>query len=84
MSNLWEERKRPLRLERRFEFENYTLLRNFLDSTAEISEKIDYFPNIGFGRDYVNITIYADENQDEISSIQLEYAKSVDALVAEN
>jgi len=80
MSTLWQERKRPLRLERRYEFENYSELRDFLDAAAEISEKINYFPNIGFGKDYVNITIYAEEDKDEISPVQRQFALSLDEL----
>ena len=57
MSDQWQERKRPVRLERRYQFADYSTLRDFLDSAAEISERIDFFPDMGFGKDYVNITI---------------------------
>jgi len=80
METLWEERNKPLRMERRYEFENYTQLRDFLDSAAEISEKIDFFPNMGFGKDYVNITIYAEDEPDQISPKQRNFAECLDEL----
>ena len=61
MSQQWQERARPIRLERRYEFKDYTTLRDFLDKAAELSEKVDLFPDMGFGKDYVNITIHLDD-----------------------
>jgi pterin-4a-carbinolamine dehydratase len=80
MSESWEERSRPARLERRYEFDSYSLLRDFLDRAAELSEKMDYYPNMGFGRDYVNVTIYADEEAGDIIENQREFAKKLDGL----
>jgi len=39
MSNQWQERIRPVRLERRYEFADYASLRDFLDRAAEVSER---------------------------------------------
>ena len=39
MSQQWQERKRPVRLEGRYEFKHYSALRDFLDKAAELSEK---------------------------------------------
>lgn len=61
MSQQWKERKRPLRLERRYEFADYEELRDFLDKAADLSERVDFYPDMGFGRDYVNVTIHADD-----------------------
>ena len=80
MSESWQERTRPTRLERRYEFESYSELRDFLDRAAELSEEMDYYPNMGFGRDYVNVTIYADEEANDISENQREFAKKLDDL----
>ncbi len=82
MSEKWQERKRPVRLEKRYEFENYQNLRDFLDSAAEISEKIELYPDMGFGRDYVNITIYAEEGADALAQNQHQFASQLDALAA--
>jgi pterin-4a-carbinolamine dehydratase len=80
MSNQWQERNRPLRLERRYEFADYDSLRNFLDRAAEVSEREGLFPDMGFGRDYVNITIHSDENADELGETQRRLAVAYDDL----
>jgi len=80
MSDSWQERSRPTSLERRDEFESYDVLRDFLDRAADLSETMDYYPNMGFGRDYVNVTIYADEEANDITENQREFAKKLDEL----
>ncbi|MDJ0832876.1 MAG: 4a-hydroxytetrahydrobiopterin dehydratase [Gammaproteobacteria bacterium] len=62
MSQSWVERKRPERLEARYEFDSYQELRDFLDQAAELSESKGLYPDMGFGNDYVNMTIHADED----------------------
>ncbi len=82
MSSQWRERKRPLCLEQRYEFGGYTTLRDFLDRAAELSERESLYPDMGFGRDYVNVTIYADEGSDELTTKQRQFADQLDALYA--
>ena len=62
MSQAWVERKRPERLEKRYEFQTYEELRDFLDEAAELSESKGLYPDMGFGKDYVNMTIHADDD----------------------
>ena len=57
MKHGWEERNRPIRLERRFEFDTYSDTRDFLDRLGTFSEDKQRFPDISFGRTYVNITL---------------------------
>jgi 4a-hydroxytetrahydrobiopterin dehydratase len=80
MSQQWQERTRPVRLERRYEFQDYSTLRDFLDKAAELSEKVDLFPDMGFGRDYVNITIHLEDGVETISDLQHEFASQLDSL----
>ena len=80
MSQQWQERKRPVRLERRYEFQDYNTLRDFLDKAAELSEKANLYPDMGFGRDYVNITIHLEEGVETISDLQHEFASQLDSL----
>jgi len=80
MSDEWKERKRPARLERQYKFDSYDDLRDFLDRAAELSEKEDYFPDMGFGRDYVNITIYVDEGEEELTPEHHQFAQQLDEL----
>lgn len=83
MSDQWEERDRPLRLERRYEFQDYRTLRDFLDRAAELSEREGLYPDMGFGRDYVNITIHVNEGDDTLRDEQRQFAKNLDALANE-
>lgn len=78
MSEQWKECIRPVRLERRYEFPDYQGLRDFLDRTAEVSEREGLYPDMGFGRDYVNVTIHADENSDELGERQRRLAEQFD------
>ena len=83
MSAQWRERKRPLCLEQRYEFGSYDALRDFLDRAAELSERDSLYPDMGFGRDYVNVTIHADEGSDALTEEQRQFADLLDALYAE-
>ncbi len=76
----WRRRERPLRLERRLEFANYDGLREFLDRTADLSEQIGIYPNLSFGRTYVNLTLFADEGEQEMSAEAQAFADGVDEL----
>ena len=75
----WQERKRPLRLEKRFEFETYSSTRDFLDSIGGHTEKIQKFPDISFGKTYVNITIRPEKEDDlALSSDDYKLAQDID------
>jgi pterin-4a-carbinolamine dehydratase len=80
MSQQWQERKRPVRLERRYEFKDYSTLRDFLDKAAELSEKEGLYPDMGFARDYVNITIHVEEGEEELGDAQRGFAEQLDIL----
>ena len=81
MSDQWKERTRPARLERQYQFDGYEELRDFLDRAADLSEREDYYPDMGFGRDYVNITIHLEEGEEELSPKQHKFAQQLDELV---
>ncbi len=80
MSHQWQERNRPLRLERRYEFRDYSALRDFLDQAADLSEREGYYPDMGFGRDYVNITIHLNEGEKALGENQHRFAQQLDTL----
>jgi pterin-4a-carbinolamine dehydratase len=83
MKNEWNERNRPNRLEKQYQFEDYEDLRDFLDRAAELSEKEDYYPDMGFGRDYVNVTIHAPEGNETVTEQQRQFATQLDSLFSE-
>ena len=79
----WHTRQRPVCLEKRFEFENYNDTRDFLDRLGQHSEATQRFPDISFGRTYVNITLRPDENADsaQLSEADHTFAAEIDALL---
>ena len=79
----WDERNRPSRLERRFEFESYERTRDFLESLGNLSESKKIFPDISFGKTYVNIVLRPEsEDKDaKITELEYEFASQIDGLV---
>jgi len=80
MATQWQERNRPNRLEKRYQFGSYEALRDFLDAAADLSEREGYYPDMGFGRDYVNITIHVDEGAQTLLPAQRRFAGALDRL----
>tara|TARA_B100000700_G_scaffold227025_1_gene250650 strand:- start:134 stop:388 length:255 start_codon:yes stop_codon:yes gene_type:complete len=80
----WKLKSRPVCLEKRFEFKTYKETRDFLDKLGNYSEKVKRFPDISFGKTYVNITLRPeDEGQDaQISSLDHEFTNEIDKFVS--
>ena len=78
----WNERSRPARLERRLEFPDYEATRVFLDRAADLSEREGLYPDMSFGRTYVNITVHADEGAEALGERQRRLAEGINALLA--
>ena len=76
----WTTKGHPPGLFRRFEFENYSQLRTFLDRLADLSKEKEYYPDISFGVTYANITVYASDNK-ELSVEDKAFTHSVDELI---
>ncbi|ALP54720.1 pterin-4-alpha-carbinolamine dehydratase [Candidatus Tenderia electrophaga] len=81
--NDWKLRKRPARLERRIEFDDYEQTREFLERAAELAEREGYYPDLSFGRTHVNLTLQPQNDADEIGEPLMQYAREVDALLPE-
>jgi 4a-hydroxytetrahydrobiopterin dehydratase len=77
----WQERIRPSRMEKRYEFEDYEALSNFLNDAAILSEARGLYPDIGFGRTHASFTIHAEEGRG-LSNQQREFAALLDSLQA--
>ncbi|WP_408034182.1 hypothetical protein [Thiorhodovibrio winogradskyi] len=70
-----------MRLERRLEFPDYEATRVFLERAGGLSEEMDLYPNLSFGRTYVNMTLFADENTGALSPDALVFAGRIDRLL---
>ncbi len=77
----WQERARPVRLERRYEFQSYNELSDFLDAAAQVSEREGLFPDMGFGKDYVNITIHVEDGETELGELHRRLATEFDSIL---
>ncbi len=78
----WILRKRPVSLEKRFEFQNYEATRDFLDRLGEHSEASNRFPDISFGKTYVNITLRPEnvDKEEALSEADHKFATEIDEL----
>lgn len=81
MAHAWTERKRPARLERRLEFPTYEATRDFLDRAAALSERDGIYPDMSFGRTYVNITLHAEDPEGPVGEPLVRFAEALDGLV---
>jgi len=81
MTKNWKERKRPICLERRIEFNDYEQTREFLEQAADLSEKEGVFPDMSFGRTYVSVTIYPQREEEKIDETVINYANQMDNLI---
>ena len=72
---MWDERKSPLRLERRFEFDNYQQSSKFMKEIDFLCKENKIYPNISFGTKFVSITIVSDI--EEISVKEREFTVKI-------
>ena len=79
----WQNRSRPVRLERRFEFETYSETRDFLDRLGDHCEAAKRFPDISFGRTYVNITLRPESEDEEptLNESDYQFATEIDGCL---
>jgi len=80
MNQPWTQRTRPDRLERRIEFDDYESTRSFLERLNALAESEGRFPDISFGRTYVNLTLRTDDDQ-PVGEVDLAFAAAIDALL---
>jgi 4a-hydroxytetrahydrobiopterin dehydratase len=80
MNQPWTQRTRPDRLERRIEFDDYESTRSFLERLNALAESEGSFPDISFGRTYVNLTLRPDEEQ-PVGEVEQAFAAAIDALL---
>tara|TARA_Y100001933_G_scaffold42084_1_gene39117 strand:+ start:252 stop:500 length:249 start_codon:yes stop_codon:yes gene_type:complete len=72
---MWEERKSPLRLERRFEFDNYQQSSRFMKEIDSLCKEKKIYPNISFGSNFVSIVLFSD--LEEISKKEKEFTVQI-------
>jgi pterin-4a-carbinolamine dehydratase len=55
----WQKVAHPPSLFRRYEFQSYSHTREFLERLASLSKESSLYPDLGFGKTHVNVTIHA-------------------------
>jgi pterin-4a-carbinolamine dehydratase len=75
----WERVLRPPSLFRRYEFASYGETRAFLDALAELSGETGLYPDLGFARTHVNVTLYG-ERGGEPGPAEIAFANRASAL----
>lgn len=81
ISEDWIERKRPVRLERRFEFDDYEGTREFLDKAEKLSEAESYYPDLSFSRTHVSVALHCEDGETELSDKVKQFAMAMDKLI---
>ncbi len=79
---MWNKRESPLRLEKRFEFEEYSKISKFMGEIEKLCKEKDIYPNISFGKNFVSISIFLDI--EEISIKVKDFSKDIDKFYLED
>ena len=79
---MWNERESPLRIEKRFEFEKYSKISNFMEKIEKLCKERDIYPNISFGKNFVSLSIFLDNK--ERSDREKDFSKDIDKFYLED
>ncbi len=77
----WKIQERPPHMTRSVEFTTYSELRQFLDDLANLSEKVDLYPNLNFTQTRVNINIESDT--EKLGDREFKFAEQTDVLLSQ-
>ena len=69
----WKVQKNPPGITRSYEFASYQDTSKFLEELANLSERMNFYPNLNFTRTQVNVNIDVVGKLDELSQNQIEY-----------
>ena len=79
---MWNERESPSRIEKRFEFEEYSKISKFMGKIEKLCKEKEIYPNISFGKNFVSLSIFLDSK--EISIEEKEFSKDIDTFYLED
>ena len=75
---MWNQKESPLRVEKRFEFEEYSKISKFMKMVDELCKEKNIFPNISFGKNFVSITMFL--SSENISTIEKDFSNQIDSF----
>ena len=73
---MWNQRESPLRIEQRFEFEEYSKISKFMEKIDQLCKEKNMYPNISFGKNFVSVTIFI--SSQEISPSEKDFSNQID------
>ena len=73
---MWNQRESPLRIEQRFEFEEYSKISKFMEKIDQLCKEKNMYPNISFGKNFVSVTIFLDSK--EITPSEKDFSNQID------
>ena len=79
---MWNKRESPLRIEKRFEFEDYSKISIFMAKIEKLCKENDIYPNISFGKNFVSLSIFLDNK--EIFDKEKDFSKDIDKFYLED
>ena len=79
---MWNERESPLRIEKRFEFEEYSKISKFIGKIEKLCKEKDTYPNISFGKNFVSVSIFLDN--EKISDKEKAFSEDIDKFYSED
>ena len=79
---MWNKRESPLRIEKRFEFEEYSKISKLIGKIEKLCKEKDIYPNISFGKNFVSLSIFLDSK--EILSKEEDFSKVIDKFYLED
>ena len=79
---MWNERESPLRIEKRFEFEEYSKISKFMEKIEKLCKEKGIYPNISFGKNFVSLSIFLDNRK--ISDNEKDFSKDIDKFYLED
>ena len=78
---MWKQRESPLRMEKRFEFEEYSRISKFMKMVDELCKEKNIYPNISFGKNFVSITLFL--GSEKLSKIEKDFSSQIDGFYLE-
>ena len=79
---MWNKRESPLRIEKRFEFQQYSKISKFIEKIEKLCKERDIYPNISFGKNFVSLSVFLDSK--EISEREKDFSKDIDKFYLED
>ena len=79
---MWNERESPLRIEKRFEFEEYSRISKFMEKIEKLCKEKNIYPNISFGKNFVSLSIFLVNKK--ITDQEKDFSRDIDKFYLED